>query len=238
MKRGAVVMMDALGFKGIWERHEAGAVLSTMKQLASEMKEQCEVFRTNPPPKMVGVDEYRIEFASDSVLIAVSTVQERLLQNVASVCIAALLASRFLRGAAVAQVPLAYRGCITFGEFLIDAPFLVGPAIDLAATNAEKAEAGLVWVHPTAFESPFWRNIQSGSNEVVERYPLVKHTVPLKAMDSCETLVVSPFDVTATSLDHDGVTSRIAATFGAEHRVKRDNTLAFLRRAAAQTTSQ
>jgi hypothetical protein len=81
------------------------------------------------------------------------------------------------------------------GEFEIDYPFILGPAIDEAAAHHESAEAAVVWLAPSARNSweahPFMRDHPG---------PLCAQRIPLKGGSSYETYAVSPFGID----DHEG----------------------------------
>jgi hypothetical protein len=53
-----------------------------------------------------------------------------------------------LKEAALADPPLAYRGVVTSGSFLIEENYLLGPAIDEAASLLDTADGPFVWLVP------------------------------------------------------------------------------------------
>jgi hypothetical protein len=98
--------------------------------------------------------------------------------------------SQILRTAALCAPPLTYRGVVTCGMFAIDRNFLLGPAVDEAASLLDLAEGPFVWLAPSArglrrdiseVEGLPWRTIA---------YP---YDVPLKGGQVLGTRVVNPF---------------------------------------------
>jgi len=125
-----------------------------------------------------------------------------------------------------------YRGCITYGRFEVDKEFIVGPAVDEAASLASLAEAAAVWLAPSAFAATqaFERTVPPAN---LEEAPWIRYGVPLKNGATYETKVVNPFwygsDAQAaawrTTLLQSFASSRI------EVAIKQQNTARFFERA-------
>jgi hypothetical protein len=95
--------------------------------------------------------DFRLAFISDTIAISVCpkpgvavTEQDKgyLVTLAAGACGYAI--KSFL------GIPLALRGCITFGEHQVDGNFLIGQAVDQAASLYEDAQAAMVWMTPLA----------------------------------------------------------------------------------------
>jgi hypothetical protein len=152
MNEGAFAMLDCLGFKGVWQRGvEASQIIQFMKESESIARNSFSWGLVNE--SFPGMLEVHPAYVSDTIIFAVSLKQKPaapihpwakgLLVGVA-IGLAIESLQRFLK----APVPLSLRGCITYGEFLVDGPFFVGPAVDEAASFAEVANGSFVWVQP------------------------------------------------------------------------------------------
>ena len=163
MRRGALSMFDALGFKGIWTREEVRdepeRVITKLKDLQSHAHKTRDLIRKELPEieKQAGLRiEVETIFLSDTVVIgawadlapgADVTTEQR---DFAAVVAVSRLTSSVLAHGALKPAPFAYRGSITFGDFALDERFIVGPAVDAAAEAMDSAEAALVWLAPSA----------------------------------------------------------------------------------------
>jgi hypothetical protein len=112
--------------------------------------------------------------------------------------------SQILRTAALCDTPLTYRGVVTCGMFAIDDRFLLGPAVDEAASLIEVADGPFVWIAPSAdrdehsfvdSELKPWKTIA------------VRHDVPLKGGQKLRRWVINPFAF-AVDLDERGTIER------------------------------
>lgn len=149
MKEGAIVLMDCLGFKGIWQRAEPDRVLQqfeAIRERASQVVNEG-IFHAH---RMLGFS-LQISFLSDTVAIGVSAPA---VQNLSSndkgrlihlACIAAQkIAVDFLN----MTPPLTVRGAASFGLFELSDRFLIGPAVDEAAELHEMADGAFLWIPP------------------------------------------------------------------------------------------
>jgi hypothetical protein len=176
------------------------------------------------------VDFAEAAFLSDTIVIGLAASEPRIVPTVmhaGSVLHACYRAATLLSEALATEPHLAYRGCVTFGRFDIAGTFLLGPAIDEAASYYEQAEGAFVWLAPSAREV----------FEVVHRgrpalSPLVRYAVPLRQGASYETWVVSPFASVDTKGQRMERTGRLLGTFDKTSRlevqVKRQHTERFL----------
>lgn len=197
--------MDALGFKGIWGRHAPEEVLSSLRSLRDNFllkKKQNEeaaakLFREQFGPDLPIPHQTEVFFLSDTVLIT-TTHQGEFIED--SACTGALLiASAFTGAALTAKIPLLFRGCIVRGEFEVEYPFCVGPAVDRAAELAAAADGPFVWCDPdvaeqiTTFEArrdQYLSNAEPAFAKPVSNW--ISYAVPLKDGRTFETMVVNP----------------------------------------------
>jgi hypothetical protein len=234
-KEGAVVMMDALGVKGIWEHHDRQDVLDRLHLIERSVRKLLAIPSAQIARGM-GFDPI-LTFLSDTIVMAFADPN----RPNAVVQIAMGAAGYALHAGATDnqeertwKVPLAYRGAITFGQFHVEDRYVLGPAVDEAAEAMERPEGALIYLTASAID----RFEYKGRRPIASRW-----RVPLK-LDKCghrveefETLVASPF---AHDAGGDDTTWEIAdlilKTFERglaveSIRRKRDNTEAFLRRA-------
>jgi hypothetical protein len=232
MIRGALLMMDALGFKGIWDRRDANDVIETLQKLQTELQEHCANYLAQSGPGRHRMTDYRVEFLSDTVVIGVSVMAESAVRDIVPVLLACRLASRLMRSAASAKVPLAYRGCLALGDFRMDGSFIIGPAVDEAAEAMNAAEGAFVWLAESAFASSLW----AVRNRTGDELMLVEYDVPLKGGNSYRTLAVSPFERTTPAAERKLIATSIEGTFGdsrtVDRMLKRQKTSQFLQHAA------
>jgi hypothetical protein len=246
-RTGAVAVLDALGFKGIWENHDPGMVLAKLQRLATLRREwEQPRFDDVAPDEDYGapiiVDRW-IRLFSDTLVIAVDhwlhpdptkgwagvpTGHQSLLNyfSVVGVCFAVQDA---IESAAIdGDPPLTYRGCIACGHFEVRNEFMVGPAIDAAAEAEHLADGAFVWLLPSAVDALLSLKPGVGGEVTVADYD-----VPMKgAVHHHRTHVVNPLlGAKAPDLMGERILSSFDRTNTAEVRLKRQNTEAFLSRA-------
>jgi hypothetical protein len=182
MMQGYVAMLDVLGFKGIWARQGVSPdlLLDRMQSLEKALKGEARWRNENE----VQVRPYRTSVAllSDTVVIGAGfegvkdlhDVKESQRRN-AFLTIGSI-ARRAVREWAMGDPPMAVRGCVAAGSYMIKKSFLVGKAVDEAAEYHEMCEGALVWASPTVVEAL--------SNDSVEyclkKGAWVRWDVPLK----------------------------------------------------------
>jgi hypothetical protein len=153
MGEGAFALIDCLGFKGMWNRGISAEQLVAFLDEAKKAAEES--------PTSVVVDEFATEtidirhaFISDTIAISVRAKTTTPLNDVARGYLVLLaanacahLARQFvLRG----PIPLLLRGCVTYGLHTVKDTFLLGPAVDEAASLAGTAQGAFVWLTPVA----------------------------------------------------------------------------------------
>jgi len=258
MRHGAVAMIDALGFKGIWDRNGVSpdAVLDKLRGMrdAAAAHQYRRVptghLKDSVPEEYDILDKAELCFLSDTIVIAVPASPESekqtrtghhfsVLYHFHAIRQLAAIVSDVLRSAAQGAPVLAYRGCMAVGDFIVEQPFVIGPAVDEAATHMDRAQGAFTWLAPSAEDAwdrclntiHFSRNGKSVDPISTSiRYGLVPYSVPLKGGDSYQTYVVSPFDEPFSSSEAGHLHLQIQQTFQGplDVQVKRQNTLSFL----------
>jgi hypothetical protein len=236
---GALVFMDALGFKGIW-RHSSVAddptkVLRKLEDVQEATRRQLETrpVAATPDQRKRLREAVRFAFISDTVVIAVEESVGPLLLEMAgprargekpapwqTINAASIYAASVIGRMACSPAPLAMRGAITWGRFAVSASFVVGPAVDEAAECAGQAEAALVWLAPSA--AAHWSERAAS--------PLLRWPVPLKAGTRFSSFAVSPFHGLVAK-EEPNIDQMILRTFDGgrlDVQVKRQQTAAFL----------
>jgi len=198
MRPGAFAMFDALGFKGVWERAARATppwdVLGKLEGLvrdSNDVQGAAEsAMATLEAAGTVVRTEIKTLFLSDTIVVGCWADSPK---NPFAAMWTALMtvcgtAGNILARAAQAPGPtFAYRGCISYGEFDMRSTFIMGPAVDLAAESADWAQAGLVWLHPTA-KRLVESHVQHAAGDLIRPW-----RVPLKDGQHVQTFVVSPY---------------------------------------------
>lgn len=202
---GAVAVLDALGFKGIWRSWRPDDILRKLEDTVSRTTGfEDEQLLSGTVAHITQLR--RIRFLSDTIVVASSITPSPDVETTPSMQAGYDLDALYDVSNAVAGLqrwmlkssigpPLAYRGAIAFGEFVIRGPFMIGPAVDEAAESEKFAEGALAWFCPSAlrrFENSL-RFPLSGSPHLGRDFP-VKYPwdVPLKGGQRFKTAVVRP----------------------------------------------
>lgn len=236
MKTGALAFIDALGFKGIWKRTDAEELLNKLKAMYQDVT--TDVRNWNDIPGPVGLPDLlgdvHVTFLSDTIVMAVEAGTEpddaytpagRALRTLTG------QVNELLRQGAITDPPLAYRGCICIGDFLIEDRFILGPAVDRAAGYEREAEGAFVWLDPGAralveSDQAFQQNPGSTKLAALHRYP-----VPIKNGQVFDTFAVVPFTPQVAFTEWPEIAERILSTFkgsALDIVIKHDNTKRFL----------
>lgn len=202
MKEGAFAIIDCLGFKGVWNKYE-NELDQLIKQLSaiSRNAEQSVLDHIYPPGVPADDIQYdvKVRVLSDTVAISYTSISGI---NIPKYQLVSMTnAIKHIMDSFIKELPhLPFRGCITYGQHVIEENFLVGPAVNEAAEYHEKAQGSFVWLLPSAsavvdefFES---MSIQSGEYGKVMRQRLnlicPEYPVPMKDGQHLTTRVVSP----------------------------------------------
>ena len=197
-QHGAVALLDALGFKGIWRDNDPDRVLQKLGEFSTELvqaaEESSQRLQATSKDHDVPLPQFKIFFVSDSVFVACwwegadPEDEERYDEQISETIMLASMLSSVLSFAAVQHPPpLAYRGVVTCGEFAVHetGAFVVGPAVDEVAALEREAEGAFVWLTPRA------RRTIEGQRETFPHL-LVPYAVPMKGGRYLETMVVTP----------------------------------------------
>jgi hypothetical protein len=245
MKTGAVVMLDALGFKGIWKRHpNALQKLRAIQNVADQITEGYSKTLALIRP---GTMKAKMTFLSDTIVIEVSGGDPASSRpEYQEIAMASFFASSVNMLGVREPPPLAYRGVITYGEFEVEGPFVVGPAIDEAAELMNLAEAAITWLAPSAY-SVIQQVVSRSDAESAGADGVIwlPWDVPVKGGSIYSTFAVQPFP--RGGWQYGGADGKIitpglediVATFDnprIDIQIKKQNTERFLRAAFAKTT--
>jgi len=198
MELGAIAMIDALGWKGIWRHAKGDQAVAALRQIESVAQLTANAANelhakhlgdVEDPPSNLFHTKITTLFLSDTIVIAVGAPQARAKQSEAffrhgSVQQAGYVVGRAIAAAALVDPPICYRGAITSGEYYIDGNFLVGPAIDRAAELMDAADAGVVRIDP---KDDFLRYTKP-----LAMPGFVPAAVPLKDGRSIQTTFIDP----------------------------------------------
>ena len=228
---GAVLMMDTLGFKGIWKKSTHGTVLSKLRHLEKVCHSKIEELNRDG-----GISHRQITLQvtilSDTIVIAASAPGASKSPTRGDDPI--LLLGAAAASAAIIEVSastdpiMIYRGVLTWGEFEMDDRFLIGQPIDEAAQLERNAEAAVVWLAPSAVA------VLRASKLELDELGFVRWPVPMKNGGAYETSVVNPFHWLSKAEDatrRDRLEWRILSAFDGpvDIQIKRQNTERYLR---------
>lgn len=243
MRRGAVAMVDALGFRGIWRRptlrENPMLVIDKLRSLRDFGARYLQEFGGR---EQIGSDptsalsDVNIGLLSDTVVVvlgvrnvddladgALGKVKQEIVDELA-VHFAADIVARMI-GKAASELPtLAYRGVIAFGEYIFEDNFFVGPAIDDAAGAMDVAQGAFVWLAPSAYDA-----LRNGTVPV--HLPMLPYDIPLKGGDRFSSYAIAPFAQQASREVVDTAIRQLLETFDVQTldvRIKQQNTRTFL----------
>jgi hypothetical protein len=221
MQLGAVALIDALGFRGIWSRYTADAVMTEMKAVKRWFEDRIEQqFKAQPDFKC------RVAFLSDTIAVSMAY-SGRPDEHREALCVLYLgdVISWVLYHVLKSEIPFAYRGAIAIGEYEVSEHFLIGPAIDEASAAHEMAQGSMIWLTPAALQRvSAWLAIKPGTH-------MVKFDVPLKGGDTFATYTLSPLEQARNFDDAEVITKNLLGTFSSRSvdvAIKRQNTIRHL----------
>jgi len=242
---GAVAVIDALGFKGIWRgsngetdvsplttlrnsRAKVNGIMSKYARKALIPRRHADLFAAFGSTPKLGA-----AFFSDSIIITATVkpsakpASKDCEARVGSILleITCLGAAYAMREAAQCEPPLVYRGAVAIGPLRASGPFVISPAIDEAAENAEKAEGAFVWLTPSTIgvERPVNQGPPNHWALMGHDYP-----VPMKGGARFRTIAISPFvdnaDGHARAKIRAGIEVAMTRSRGLDVMIKRQNT--------------
>lgn len=218
MRNGAIALIDALGFRGIWEHHrrKPDDVMATLTEIRASMEKRVSLLSTQRWM------ECEIIFFSDTIVISMALDDSTKNREAMSVVYLCDVVGQILYTALHSKVPLAYRGAVTIGEYDISPPFVIGQAIDEAAGAYERAQCAVVWLTPRARDRVAdWLRGQPKNTH------LVRFDVPLKGGDKLSTYTVSCLEQARGQDDADNVTQNLMELLSSPNvgvAIKRRNT--------------
>ncbi len=178
---GVVAILDALGFKGIWQRSDPRQIIDKM-QVAK--RAEAAFARHGFQPQIL--------FLSDTVVIACRQGESETRQALMFVCmrVAYFLSSMLTDG----KPPMVYRGAIAAGRYLIEDNILLGPAVDEAAEAEKQPRGPFVWLTQSArgLLPRRFRNALSHGDPVESTFYLMPYRVPLLGQRVEDTYIVPP----------------------------------------------
>lgn len=175
---GAVVVLDALGFKRIWAREDPSSVLQRMKALRRKALRLQGHDRAGVLLNDNGL-RHRVRCMSDTIVVTVivkgpQAPRRGLYRAMLS---ASLIAGNIMVEAAEGTPALLFRGCLAAGEIKEEVDFLIGPAIDEAAERCEQADGPFFWLAPSALEVT--QSYADTFPDRIEPTIMVPYSVPL-----------------------------------------------------------
>lgn len=228
MRTGAVPIIDALGWKGIWKDGSHERVLRVLRELEKATTWQAVQLTKAFADASDGIHknlEVDVRFLSDTIVVVVGTGESgpsEVRRRMAFVYLGIVVAN-VLGLAAKSRPSLCYRGAIAVGEYHLERNFLVGRAIDRAAALMDIADAGIVWVDPSAVPADFAGGC------------MVPYDVPLRDGRTVRSLAVNPFGAMDSDA-YEEIAEGIVASFERESAdtvsidvaIKKQHTLRFL----------
>jgi len=232
LEKGAIALIDALGFR---EMVASGVNLGEMLGALTKVQKLVREERGR-----LASGRVTFRFMSDSILLGVreSDVRAPIYpgHDAESPSFAALEAVvrcvyALIRYSATMPYPMAYRGCITYGDFAIANNYVLGNAVNEAAGMYELADAALVWLTPSAMQV-FSQSARPSRDPTFVEFP-----VPFKGGRTYRTRCVGPF-LSGLGKDRPRILEGLINSF--EHgrassdlgvQIKKQNTMAFLAKA-------
>ena len=209
---GVVAMIDALGWKGIWQHEDASKVLDKLEQLELRFQNDAIRYRAILDSHFgkygkSGLIRPKVVFLSDTVIYTVKLdlsaipvgKHEESIGNI--IDLSTTIINGFTKFAAIGS-PLIYRGAISYGEYLDRGNFIIGPAVDDAAEWMNKPDAAVVILTP---------NASAMRNSVINKGRLwcpvprnmprfIKQMVPCKGNQVCDLDVVNVWATPSPSI--------------------------------------
>jgi hypothetical protein len=243
MRIAAVAVLDALGFKGIWNSYDpaevAGALDGQRRMLASFQG----LSRSRPP-------EIRFLAVSDTLIIASlspfpwSENLDAYHRQVAGVLAHDVqgMARMVLQNAHHKSPMLLFRGCVAVGPMYSESDQLIGGAIDEAAEAMNYADGAFVWLLPSAsrFRLP-------PENDALEP-ELIDYRVPMHGGRRLLVPTVNPLAACSNADHRRKIADAMLGAFSDERRLrgkaptlevlaKLQNTRDFLEQAERETAA-
>lgn len=267
MDEGVFAFLDCLGWRGIWDRMEN----KDPKPLLSKLTKIQELVQREVSEKLGSFDYFNkipaipyVCFISDTITISLKYDSSEadcdadwkkglLIALMSSIAVDVI--ELFINE----YPPLCLRGCITYGQYLNQGSFIVGPAIDEAADYEKNAEGAFVFVPPSIiplFDAYLdeWvarsisKNYISASNLENDEIKLAEITrtifsstfldqnydMPVKQNRILSCLMLNPLIKCKSEVDRQNLITRMTDSMSSDREdviLKRKNTLLMLKAA-------
>ncbi len=168
MKIGAVLFLDLLGFKGIWQSRTESEIVSLLTNVQSLVDKTF----VEPNATWPKCERPAATVLSDTIVVTIECAKPHALLLIGHIAIA--LINHF------ALKDIFLRGAVSFGPYYQEGPVFLGPAIDDVATWYERAD----WIGVIA--TPRTNYILDGFTHThigVENFAIsqfIKYAVPIK----------------------------------------------------------
>lgn len=169
MEKGAIALLDVLGWKGIWLRRGTAA-LAELDELVHSAKQHALDFTSGTR----GGDTFRSRYGtlvpdvlsiSDTIALTVRG-ELNMAIEFASILSISILTRAIDRG-------FLFRGAISYGDFLSKGNMFIGPAVDEVASSYEQADWIGVHLTPSA-------ELRVDTSTFLDKTIVVQHPLPLK----------------------------------------------------------
>lgn len=142
MKKGAMALIDVLGFKGIWQKRDPKDIVDLMHGIREDIeKEFKKIVSSNDLPPG---NEFNVIVLSDTIVITAVTGNEN------AVIILAESVERVL--VKLLRKDVLFRGALGYGEFMTKENIFVGPLVDEIASWYEQLDfVGVMVIPPTGY---------------------------------------------------------------------------------------
>jgi len=229
---GAIAILDALGFKGIWARENTRAVLDrliALRRTGLDLQgEDCSGVLVND----LGL-RHRVRCMSDTIVVTVvvkgPNAPTRALYK--AMFSAAMIAGQIMYNALHGTPAFLFRGCIAAGKMKEQADFLIGPAVDEAAERFEVAAGPFLWLAPSALA--VHERYEDTFNDRLEPAIMLPYKVPLKNGKKAKTQAFTYFGIINSRDWREALKQRLLTSFGTEPlrpdiKAKKQNAAKFL----------
>jgi hypothetical protein len=230
---GAIAILDALGFKGIWAREDANRVLERFKSFRRKGLRLQGKDHGGALVSDVGF-RHRVRCMSDTIVITVivkspNAPRRGLYKAILS---ASLIAGHIVMEGIRGSPPVLFRGCIAAGEMKEESDFLIGPAVDEAAEWHEKADGPFIWLTRSSLEIK--SQYEDTFGDRLEPGIMLPYSVPLNDGTKIDTLTFTYFNPGREAESRAETSRHILRAFGQaplarEVKRKKRNTHLFLK---------
>ncbi|MDI1240465.1 MAG: hypothetical protein PSX80_00925 [bacterium] len=153
MNKGALAILDCLGFRGIWKETTPEMVISKMTAIhqwasSDEFRQTSDFLREHGDRLNV-----QATLLSDTIVASVNQIPSETEPEMPAFILLQKLVEfvEAINAKFVGEDPrILLRGCITYGEHIITDRFIIGPAVDRAASYEKLANGAFIWLDPAA----------------------------------------------------------------------------------------